>query len=720
MKRRGSRAALVAALAVMSSVALAAPVAPHSKGKVHAGPATHHPAPPAPPLSPADALAQAQRDAIHRAETGDLAGARALVAGHSDAVFDRYLVWLNLTRGRGPASFDDAAQFLDQHPDWPLQGALRRRAEELLVVEAGPITLLDWFAKHPPVSREGRLKMVDALRQSGRGPEADALLRQIWTDENFTAAEELLFAAQFADALTPDVQNARLDRLLWRRDVEAARRQLARVDDQHRAIAETRIRFIEAAPASADAEALAAALPPALAADPGVAYDRVRFRTRSNDDKETQALLLAAPAGGPHPELWWEWREIEARRALADGDAQTAYKLAAAHGLTSGTEQTDAEFLAGWIALRKLDDPARAARHFAALVAAGKTPITLGRGWYWAGRTAEQAGDQATARTDYGRAAQYVTTFYGQAAAARLGLGAAIGLPADPAPTPAERAAFEKHDAPLLVHKLIALGERPRVEPFLRQLGEAATTPTGMALAAAFAGQMGRIDIGVSIARRAATRDGITLVNAGYPVLPAVSLAATSVEPALIYGVIRQESNFGAEAVSRVGARGLMQLMPATARTIAQKLKLPYSLDRLTSDPAYNLLLGHAYLGQVIDSFSGSYVMALAGYNAGPGRVRAWSANFGDPRDANVDVIDWIEQIPFTETRNYVQRVLEVAQIYHLRLATLPAGTAFASGTPGGLGWCLLACATPLPAVQPDAPRMVPIAADPAALAPTQ
>jgi soluble lytic murein transglycosylase len=283
---------------------------------------------------------------------------------------------------------------------------------------------------------------------------------------------------------------------------------------------------------------------------------------------------------------------------------------------------------------------------------------------------------------------------------ARLGRVQALKLPADPKPTPAVATAFAKRETVQLVERLIAIGERNRIDPFLLRLAEVAQDPQIAALAAATAQQQGRLDLAALIGRRTLRDSGTLLVEANYPILP---IESSGPELALVHGLIRQESNFMVDVVSRAGAKGLMQLLPSTAKETANKIGVPYHEPRLTQDIGYNTLLGQAYLARVLDGFNGGYVLALAGYNAGPGRVRQWIAARGDPRQEGVDLVDWIEAIPFAETRGYVQRVLEATVIYRLRLPQAPPSTAARDLASLGPSWCLVSCPT---RVAMDAPNV--------------
>ena len=416
-----------------------------------------------------------------------------------------------------------------------------------------------------------------------------------------------------------------------------------------------------------------AALPNARRDEPGLMLDRARWLRRA--DRTADALALwqrageAAQSAVPPDQLgaWWTERNVLARRLLRDGNAAGAYTLAAQHGQIAPEQALDAEFLAGFIALRKLNDPAAAARHFATLADLSKSAITQGRAHYWLGRAAAAAGKDP--RPEYELAAAWPTTFYGQFAALALGDDAAglarrIMALHDPAYTRDRVLRFTDREVVRAAAMLVAWGDPYRARAFLLRMDELAPDPSDRALTARLALRVGLPDMAVFIARRMG-RDGLALPEAGWPI--AAEPPADSVDPAVSLGVIRQESSFDIGAVSPSGARGLMQLMPFTAQAVAKQVGVATSLVSLTADPAHNMRLGATYLQQMLERFDNSLPLAVAAYNAGPHRVDQWLPENGDPRVGPVDMLDWIELIPFNETRNYVQRVLENVVIYRAR-----------------------------------------------------
>jgi soluble lytic murein transglycosylase len=507
----------------------------------------------------------------------------------------------------------------------------------------------------------GALKLGKALIQLGRQPEAAELARRAWVELPFSPLDERAFAATFAPHLHPAEHVQRLDRLLWQGDDAGARRMFQRVDAGTRALAEARLALQNM---RGNVDALVKNVPSVLQADPGLIYDRARWRRRKEQYAGAAQLLDSGALNTPFAERLWAERDDAARRALDRGEAQLAYRLAKNHGVPSGAAFADGEFLAGFIALRFLHQPKTALGHFELLYAGVSSPISAARGAYWAGRAAEAMKDQAKTQQWYGFAARHGSTYYGQLAAQRLGWSEAPDLTDAPAILPERKARFEGREMVRIVRALEQAGARDWTRPFfLRLVGDGASGEDHL-LAAELAMELGRNDLALTAAKSG--RGRIEMAQYLFPTRPLP--AALGAEEALLLSVMRQESAFDPAAVSSAGARGLMQLMPATAKSVAKRNGISYQPDLLTQDPDYNVRLGSAYLSSLLSDYGGSYVLALAAYNAGPSRVRQWIADHGDPRNPKVDAVDWVERISFSETRNYVQRIMETLAIYRHRL----------------------------------------------------
>jgi soluble lytic murein transglycosylase len=595
--------------------------------------------------------------AVNAARSGVWNQAYTQADQSKDPLVQKIVRWLDYTKSSSGGRFAEIASFIEQNPDWPLRKTLLRRAEEALSGESDD-TAADWLNRHPPINGAGHARAAEIMINRGNAEPGATALRTAWADGDFTVPQEQALLARFYDRLRPEDHQRRLDRLLWDGQVDAARRMLTLVPADYRSVAEARLALIGEA---ANLDAVLAKVPVQLRADPGLAYEEARWRRKKDDYNGAAQLLLAHDDTPTRPDLWWSERLMIARRLLAAGNSEFAYRLVQQPGAADGTVNSEGEFLNGYIALRYRNEPALAFDQFAHILARVTSPYVKARAAYWGGRAAEAAGKPELAAKWYAAGADHMATFYGQLAAHQLGRDA----PPNPVPEPradsAAQARFNGEEQVRAAQLFLDAGDREHARAFLMQMADLAKTPLDFSMLAALAESHGRIDLAIAVARRAIDA-GMPLMVHGYPVtaLPEGGIA----EPPLLLAIVRQESAFAPDAMSRAGARGLMQLMPATAAGVAKKLALPYSLPRLTTDGLYNMVLGRSYVERLIEDFGGSYALAIAAYNAGPGRVRQWLHDFGDPRGQDIGMVDWIELIPFNETRVYVQRVLENLQIY--------------------------------------------------------
>ena len=614
--------------------------------------------------------------ALHDSRWAD---ADTLAAAWPDPVARKLVLYFRLLTP-GAAHAAEIAGFMAANPVWPNQAVLARRLSEAMAIEPDDRTVLDICARQPVREIASMLRCATADANTGRAPDAVEAARQAWTRGITDPGGELAFIRQWGKSLTAADQWQRFDRLAWTDNGAVggpAFRQIARLDPTQRTTAEARLALKRDDPS---ARALVTALPGGATIDPALMLELAKWLRRAGQDDDAQKLWLAMGADAEHataPEhrpAFWEERNLLARRRLHVADGAGAYGLVNGAAGLAPAEAIDAEFLAGFIALRRLNDTDAAARHFRALAGLSHAAITQGRAYYWLGRTADARHDPAGAKAAYAQAAAWPTTFYGQLAARALGeddasLAARIRAARDPNWTAARALDFAGSENARAAALLVAWGEPRRARAFILRLDDLAADGTDRTLAARLADGFGLPDLAVAIARRAG-REGVMLTEAGWPL--AVDPPAGPVEPALALGLIRQESNFNTEALSPVGARGLMQLMPATAQAVAHRLgDGPVNIPALSTDPAYNMRLGTAYLGALLDQFGGAMPYAVAGYNAGPGRVADWLATNGDPAAGGIDMVDWIELIPFNETRNYVQRVVENVVVYRALTGTV-------------------------------------------------
>ena len=610
----------------------------------------------------ADAAVRATLDALRQQDWAAAESAAARAGDPLPVAVD----WWRLLFAEPAPPFEELAAFRAERPDWPRAARLDTRIERA-ALDGEAAAVSRHFARFAPRTAYGRWAAARALAQLGDAATAAAFARAAWRDSSaFTAVDDAAFLAEFADALTAADHRARLDDLAWRGLETEARRTLPFVDDaDYRRLIDARL-WLRSGRYGVDAKL--AAVPPALAGDAGLRFERVRYRRLRDDDAGAREILLDPPREPGYAERWARERRIAYRGALAEDDYRLAYRLAAGHRQAAGTGFSDAEWHAGWIALRWLDRPDDALTHFERMWERVDTPISLARAAYWAGRAAAELGLEREAQRWYERAAAYGISFYGQEAALELGRDRLAFTRTLPARDPQGLAGSELGRLAL---RLAAVDDTLILPHVANQLIRNAASPGEIGDAIALAQRTGRWD--------AAIRGYIPLARAGevnaaasHPVPGAyqgLMRPAAGVSPALALAVARQESRFLTYVVSPAGARGLMQLLPTTAVAVARDAGLPADVARLTRDPDYNAALGTRYLGGLLARFDDT-ALAAAGYNAGPGRPVAWSAEHGDPRAMSPDDrLDWLERIPFAETRNYVQRILEGERVYAELLA---------------------------------------------------
>ncbi len=610
------------------------------------------------------------RAALQDAEKKRWRQARTSAAKATEPLVSELIDWLYMRDPESGASFHTIAAFIDAHPEWPRLRTLRRHAEKAMPASTPSAEVIAWFQRYAPLSGEGKRRFGEALLKTGDTGHGEALIRQAWIETNFDSRTEKAFYSVHKKRLTRQDHLDRLDRLLWDHKLTAARRHLPRVDKGHQRLALARIALVKR---QGGVDGAISRVPRELRDTPGLIYERVHWRRRAGLDEGAQALLANPPADLVRPKLWWRERHILAREALETGNATAAYELAAGHRQTSPAGIAEAEWLAGWIALRFLDQPSLAYQHFVTMHDVVGMPISIGRGAYWSARAAEAAGTPTEAERWYRRAAAQPTSFYGQLATLALGQHTLSLPPAPPAMTTGLDV-FEARSPVRVARMAGELGEIDLMVLFLGHLVDISDDPAEHVTIAMIGLDYGLPPVAIRVAKHV-TRDGQLVMPAAYPVLPVFTKAASQgpLDAGILLGLSRQESELDTRVISKAGARGLMQLMPGTAKMVAKRLGLPYKRARLTQDGTYNVRLGADYLSQLITDYDGAHALALAAYNAGPGRVRQWIREHGDPRDPKVDVLDWIEMIPFSETRNYVQRVLESAQVYRHVLAPADA-----------------------------------------------
>lgn len=596
----------------------------------------------------------------------DAANARSIRDALAEDSLDRHILsWAIVTSGATGISSGEIAAAKRELAGWPGLDKLRAHFERALYHENPPASaVLAAMGSTPPETAEGQIILARALASTGRQGDAARTLRQIWTSHTLTKAMEDRIIAEFGSLLTAADHKARMDSLLYKGRSSQAKRfaELGKAQSLYKA-------WNAVISNAKNAETLLAAVDGSWKSDPGYLFARVEHLRRTDRYFEAAELLERVPRDRTkliNTEEWWNERRIVARGLADRARPDLAYNLVANHVASAPTEIVDAEFHAGWYALQALGKPAIAEKHFRKILEASNRPLSVSRALYWLGRTAEDGGPGRAAEF-FSQAARYSGTFYGQLAAARLNVRT-LDV-SYPAPSEIDRRNFEDREAIRAIARLEAANHGRRAAMLYRALAEELTSPGELAMLAARAESRNNHALSLQIGKTAFGR-GIEVAALAYPlgVIPTDANIAGSGK-ALAYAIARQESAFNPAAVSPANARGLLQLLPGTAQGVAKRHGLGYAAARLTSDPGYNATLGAHYLGEQIDTFAGSYVLTFIAYNAGPRRVGEWIARYGDPRGKPLDeVVDWIERIPFPETRNYVQRVMENYQVYKTRL----------------------------------------------------
>ena len=598
----------------------------------------------------------------------------------TSSVGDAVMEWRRLTANTG-ASFDQLSRFLMANKGWPDNDKMRTRAEKSISLDSyDPQRTLAYFQAYPPQTASGQLRYALALNASGRREDAAAAVRRAWTSGPLDDYETSRALSMFPGAITPADHDARMDRLLWSGATAAASRQLAFTSPDKRTVFAARLAMRNASvDAAFQASAAESANPSLTRTDAGYITDKATWLRKAGRVGEARSLLAAPRSlskAPTDPEEWLETLLTNARQASDGGDKSTAYNIARQidDAFPSGTviretslsvrdDYTSLAWLAGQLAYRDLRRPAEAVRLYRAYGEAARSAQTRTKGFYWAGRAALAAGDSGTANAHFADAAQHYDQFYGQLALERLNRPQP-----KPAPNPTiqvsndDRRDFEDDRLVRAARALGEIGAWREQSLFLRALAQKATSPADHVLAGKLASQIGRPDLGVMIGRSAQANSLDAVEVSGFPTVRVP--AGHESNWTFIHAITRQESQFDRQAVSHAGARGMMQLMPGTAREVAGKLGMSYDAGSLTTDTNYNMMLGSTYFQQMLRYFGGSYPLAVAAYNAGPGNVNKWLRANGDPRGGGIEMVDWIEAIPIFETRNYVQRVLENAVVY--------------------------------------------------------
>lgn len=621
---------------------------------------------------------------------GNFADAGSLAARSGDPAAIKLVEMLYLKDHGKDAGYARIMDFLAAAPKWPITETLMKRAEQSLYEKNDAAqTILTHFADRKPVTVEGMLALTRANLATGADANARRYLRQAWSVTDLSVSMEKEIQREFGGLLSQDDHKHRLWRLVLAQESNAALRNSKRLSADHQraaTVAQGLLRFV------AGSDKKYAALSSAMRNEVAMKYALARFYRKQENYGKARNILATVPGDATamiDAEAFWTERRIIARRSIGihnPGTAGAAYQIAKSHGIAKGNDAIEGEFLAGWIALRYLKKPDLGLKHFSKIAKLAESRTEKARAAYWSGRSFAAMGDKGNARAAYEDAAQYSTIYYGQLAREQIGLGKVPEEINSGKASAAAVARVEKDEVVRAFEMVARTKNKTSLYMFLWSLATRFKTVDEMNAVAAITHDAGGTTMALRLAKAAGQRN-VDIDAWSYPLqgLPKWAQMGKPIEKAMVFGLSRQESEFDPQAGSIVGAQGLMQLMPGTAKIVAKQYRVPYAESKLKGDPAYNVKLGAAHLADLVEDFNGSYVLTLVAYNAGPRRSREWVEQYGDPRGGQVDPIDWVESIPFQETRQYVQKVMQNVHIYRSRLApdtVRPMSADLKRGTP--------------------------------------
>jgi soluble lytic murein transglycosylase len=625
--------------------------------------------------------------AIQVAMRGDFLTAGDLAQRSGDQAAVKLVELLFLRDHGAQAGYQRIAAFLSAAPNWPLTETLMKRSEQALYENIQDTqTTLNHFKARKPITAYGHLALARAHYVQGEADAGKASLRQAWSMPNVDADMEQKILSEFGNQLSSNDHKSRLWRLIYAQEASGAVRNARRLGGEYQTAAEVAHQLLRG---TAGADRRYAALSSAMKSEAAMKLVLARFYRRQEKFDQARAVLISMPSTVSDPEAVWGERRTIARRSVGPNNVQhwnAAYQMASKHGLSAGDSAMEAEFIAGWVALRYLRKPDTAMKHFGNYDAMALTRTDKAKAAYWIGRTSAALGDKTNSRSAYQAAAAHSTVFYGQLSREQLGLGNTPETINGGDASSAARAKVDRDEVIRAMRLMARTGNNDQLNLFLWSIATRFNSADEMNAAASVVQNVSGTSSALRLAKAASQR-GIDIDSWSYPVmgLPRWAQIGKPIERSLVFALSRQESEFDPQAGSSVGAQGLMQLMPGTARLVAQQYRVPYVQSKLKNDPSYNVKLGAAHLADLVDNFNGSYILTLVAYNAGPRRSREWVDEFGDPRSGQVDAVDWIECIPFDETRQYVQKVMQNVHVYRSRLApntVRPMTTDLQRGTP--------------------------------------
>ncbi len=592
-----------------------------------------------------------------------------------DSEFRKLITWMHLKTTRNGASFNEYKKFIEQNDYYPRINRIRYLAEEKIYLRNNsPTSIINWFEKYPPLGGLGKIKLAEAYLEQGKLDKVKELVKDGWRTAEIRKNDLGYYRAKFKKFLTSEDHIKRADHLAWERKYWDLKRMLRYLPTDQKALYNARQILMSN---SYGVDTAISKVPEYLKKDPGLEFDRLRWRNRRGRLESSLEILYQnankTETQMIRPDKWWEQRESVTRSLIYKKRYKTAYKIASEHSLSSGPSFAEAEWLSGWIALTFLKSPEYAINHFQNFYNNVGYPISLARGAYWLGESYEQLDEKDASNKYYLEASKFPMTYYGQLAFNKINPGGNFELKDESTYDKDYEKSFKENKLIKHVILLHELDASQYAKDILKHLAELNIEKGSEVLAAELSTSIERYDFAIQISKKASYEKRF-MNKYNYPVIatPKVVNNKTMPKQEIVLAIIRQESEFDRKANSWAGARGMMQLMKYTAKLVAKQAKLPYSISRLTQDPEYNIQLGSYYFNSLLEDYNGIFPFAIAAYNAGPNRVKTWRRVNGDPSKGQISYINWIEQIRFEETRNYVQRVLENINVYKYILRKEP------------------------------------------------
>ncbi len=582
----------------------------------------------------------------------------------NDKVARKIIIWRWLIAADGVSSKKDLENFFQSSTTWPKINKVKAKIESKKVTNDIKKTL-DWFQENPPITPIAKIKLSEILIKNNFIEEGNWLLKETWVNNSFSYSEEKYILKSYKNIITNSENTKRLENLIWKRQWSSANRQLKRVSSD---IKQFSIAKIKLSRRRGNVDQAIKNVPKSLINEESLIYERVKWRRKARLEKPSLELLLSYHGEYSYPKKWWKEINYHTRKQLSYKNYKLATKILEQYNLSSKDYLSEAQWLAGWLSLTFNKDYKSAYKYFSKMFLEVKTPISKARASYWAGKASEEIGNKEDLKIWYDRAAAYPATFYGQLALKKL--NRELFLPSQN--TEFDQDEFKKFKENELVRALILLLQvenRKLSRIFAMHLVDQANNTKDILMLSKILKDFNQVSFSIFVGKKA-IYNNIYIPSLNFPV-PSTELMNlinknTEIPLPVTLAITRQESAFDVKAKSRAGARGLMQLMPRTARITAKKNNYKYKRIYLTSRPAYNVRIGSFYFKEMLDKFNGSYVLALAAYNAGPSRVNRWLKIYGDPRKNEIDPVTWMELIPISETRNYVQRVIEGIYMYRM------------------------------------------------------